>query len=433
MYLLYDSPMRIFYNTLLYLAFPFVLVRLLWRTRKLPANEKRRLERFGWPRPHIDTQQDIPPAETIWIHAVSAGETIAAVPLTKKLKEQRPDCRIVFTTTTQTGAERAEKLLGDTVHHTFLPYDFPCCVKRFLNRVKPHLLILVETELWPNILHYCAKRGIPVLLANARLSEQSARWYQWFAPITHSMLNSIHLIAAQTKTDADRFIALGAEPSKVQIAGSIKFDLSIPQEIVDQAKTLRKNWGDERPIWIAASTHPGEEKIILKTFKHIKQEIPQALLVLVPRHPERFDKVATLCEEAGFNLVRRSQDRPCQPDTDIFLGDSMGELLLFYAASDVAFVGGSLVPIGGHNILEPAALGVPTLTGPHMFHFEEITQRMLAAEAAEQIQDGKELANSVLVLLQDEGLRQQKGQRGINFVKENVGAVERHLNYIQEI
>ncbi len=409
---------RSIYTFLLYLLTPLVVVRLLWRGLRAPAYWRRWPERFGW----------IPQAGDgcLWVHAVSVGEVQAAVPLVKALRARYPEWRIVVTTMTPTGAERVQTALHQDVTHYYLPYDLPGAVRRFARRLRPRLLIIMETELWPNLIHYCHTQRIPVVLANGRLSERSAARYRYVKKLASEMLAMFSVVAAQTQQDARRFIALGAPSEIVRVTGNIKYDMKPPASLREQAEVLRRSWGVERAVWIAASTHEGEEQQILDAYAAVRRELPHALLVIVPRHPERFAKVSALCEKSGYSIVRRSEQRACDANTGIVIGDSMGELNLFYAASDVAFVGGSLVPTGGHNLIEPAEQGIPVITGPHTFNFAEITQQMCEAGAAVQVNTTRQLDEVVIEFLKDANLRYQIGQKARTLVEQNRGALD-HL------
>lgn len=418
--------LRIIYSGFFYLLLPFILIRLLIKSRNSQGYRKRWRERFGWFNgPAIKGG--------IWIHAVSVGETIAAVPLIKALQKQYPDKPLIITTMTPTGSERVTALFDNTVFHVYVPYDFPGAVKRFLRKVQPSLFVLMETELWPNCLHFCAKQGIPILLANARLSERSYRGYCRIAGYAATMMQQITFIGAQARPDADRFIALGAAADKVIVTGSMKFDLAIPADMVEQASALRHTLGLNRLIWIAASTHEGEEEQVLQALRKIRQRSLDSLLILVPRHPERFNKVAALCEKEGYTVSRRSQHQACPANTDIYLGDTMGELLLLYAVSDVAYIGGSLVPIGGHNMLEPAALGIPSVIGPCYFNFQTIVELMQTAGGLKSVQNSEELADTVITWLNDPIVRQQAGDSAKHMVDAHRGAVAAHLNLIKSL
>ena len=415
--------MRQLYNFLYYLALPILVIRLLIKSKKNPAYRQRILERFG-----LFTAPQLTP--TIWIHAVSVGETIAAAPLITQLKQHFPNTILVVTTQTPTGSAEVQRLLKDHVFHVYTPFDVAFAIKNFLKRCKPALAIIMETELWPNMLHYCHQQAIPIMLANARLSPRSLHSYQKIARTTQQMLANFSIIAAQTQVDTDRFIQLGADPKKIMITGSIKFDISLPEELNEQALLTRNAWGSNRPIFIAASTHEGEEQLILDAFSKILEKIPNTLLVLVPRHPQRFQEVSQLCQQRGFSIQQYSDNQNCEDHTQIFIGNTMGKLLVFYAASDVAFVGGSLVPTGGHNLIEAAVLGKPVLTGPHLFNFTQISQLLTAAGGAIIVNDRHALADQVITLLQDPSLRQQMGEKGKQVIDQNRGAITKHLEWI---
>ena len=414
--------MRLIYTTLLTLLVPLMLLRLLWRSRRAPAYRHRWTERFGWAKGL--------PQRPIWIHAVSVGEVQAIQPLVRQLQQHYPDRSILITTTTPTGAARVERLFSDEVAHCYMPFDLPWLVGPFLNRLQPRILIIIETEIWPNLLAACAERNIPTLLANARLSARSAKGYQRFAGLTAETLNSLTLIAAQGADSARRFTDLGASPNRVEEIGSIKFDVQLPASLREQAEALRRCWGMDRQVWVAASTHEGEDEQVLAAHKLIKQQIPDVLLILVPRHPERFDSVATLISSEGLKLVRRTQQASCDAECDVYLGDTMGELTMFLAATDIAFIGGSLVPHGGHNLLEPAALGVPVLFGPHMFNFAEISRLFIEHQAAVEVHSADELADTATGWFQKAEERSRVGENGLTLIEQNRGALERLLKII---
>ncbi|MFN7095946.1 MAG: lipid IV(A) 3-deoxy-D-manno-octulosonic acid transferase [Gammaproteobacteria bacterium] len=417
---------RIIYSLFFYLMLPFIIIRLLYKSRQSHGYRQRWRERFGWFQAPEKTGG-------IWIHAVSVGETIAAVPMIKALQQAYPYKQIIITSMTPTGSERVRALFHDSVFHVYVPYDFPGAVKRFLRKVKPSLLILMETELWPNCLHYCAKQKVPVILANARLSEQSYLGYRRIKRVAAKMLSEISLIGAQAEPDAQRFIKLGAAPDKVIVTGSMKFDIRIADSVQQHASELREALHPERPIWIAASTHENEEEHVLKAFQKIRQRVPDSLLILVPRHPERFPKVAELCRKQGYKVVCRSQHQFPNSHTDIYLGDTMGELLILYGASDIAFVGGSLVPIGGHNMLEPAALAIPSITGPNYFNFATIVSLLEEANGLRKIQNTDELADVVIDWFNDPSKRQQAGKNAKQVVEAHRGSMAAHLNMVEDI
>ena len=409
---------RTLYTLLLHLGLPLIALRLYLRGRRAPAYRQRIAERFAC---------RLPPFQPggIWVHAVSVGESIAAAPMVRALLERHPELPVTVTCMTPTGSERIRALFGDRVQHCYLPYDLPWAASRFLDRLQPRLAVIMETELWPNHIHACARRGIPTVLANARLSEKSARGYARFAGLTRPMLAEMSWIAAQTETEAERFRQLGARAECVSVTGSIKFDLSIDPELPARAQALRASWGAERrPVWIAASTHAGEDEIVLDAHRRLLAEQPDSLLILVPRHPERFDDVYSLCLREGFATVRRSSGQPVGEGAQVLLGDTMGELLFLYALADVAFVGGSLVPNGGHNLLEPAALGLPVLSGPHLLNFLEIAAQLREAGALQEVSGAESLARQLHCLLAGGEVRRQMGEAGMSVLYRNQGALE---------
>ncbi|MBJ9974837.1 lipid IV(A) 3-deoxy-D-manno-octulosonic acid transferase [Pseudomonas sp. S75] len=419
---------RTLYTLLFHLGLPLIALRLFLRGRKAPAYRQRIAERLAF---------GLPPMRQggLWVHAVSVGESIAAAPLVRALLQAYPDLPITLTCMTPTGSERIRALFADEprVQHCYLPYDLPWAAGRFLDHVRPRLGIIMETELWPNHIHQCARRGIPVALANARLSARSARGYARFARLTRPMLEAMSLIAVQTETEAERFRSLGARPTCVQVTGSIKFDLKIDSALLPHARQLRQQWGAcGRPVWIAASTHEGEDGLILEAHQRLLQVHGDALLILVPRHPERFEAVHTLCCER-FATVRRSTGAAVQGATQVLLGDTMGELLFLYALADIAFIGGSLVPTGGHNPLEPAALGLPLIMGPHVFNFLEISALLREAGALQQVDDAEGLAGAVrrLVELPQDGRRM--GEAGRAVMQANQGALGRLLEALARL
>lgn len=420
--------MRALYTVLLYLLTPFVLLRLLWRSRELRAYRERWDERFGFvPRP----------AETIavWVHAVSVGETLAALPLIRALVARHGKGRVWVTTTTPTGSERVQAALGADVRHSYAPYDLPDVVARFLARTQPQKIVVMETELWPNLLRAAAARNIPLTIANARLSPRSFRGYSRVAGFARSTLADVAHIAAQSEADAERFRALGAPAARVSVMGNIKFDQAIPDAQLALGAQLRVRCAG-RPTWIAASTHEGEDELLLAAHRELLRTQPDALLMLVPRHPQRFDAVAKLVESTGLRLQRRSALGALEAggpaiDAQVLLGDSMGEMFAYFAACDVAFVGGSLVPVGGHNVLEPAALGLPVLFGPHMHNFVQARDLLLDAQGGIQI-TAESLPESLRVLLRDEHRRRALGDAGRAVVAANRGALQRLLAALGE-
>ncbi|WP_439850438.1 lipid IV(A) 3-deoxy-D-manno-octulosonic acid transferase [Pseudomonas syringae] len=417
---------RTLYTVLFHLCLPLVALRLWLRARKAPAYRQRIGERFARGLPAMLHGG-------IWVHAVSVGESIAAAPMIRALLAQYPQLPITVTCMTPTGSERIKALFASEprIQHCYLPYDLPWAAGRFLDHVQPRLGIIMETELWPNHIHQCARRGIPVVLANARLSERSARGYARFARLTRPMLSAMAWFAVQTEAEAQRFRDLGARPECVTVTGSIKFDLSIDPQLLERAAQLREQWrAAQRPVWIAASTHAGEDESVLSAHRTLLTSHPDALLILVPRHPERFDSVHALCQQQGFATVRRSTAQPVTPDASVLLGDTMGELLFLYALADIAFVGGSLVPNGGHNLLEPAALARPILSGPHLFNFLEIAAKLRNAGALEEVSDATTLAAVVQRLIDQPELASGMAEAGLAVMKANQGALQRLLDGI---
>jgi 3-deoxy-D-manno-octulosonic-acid transferase len=409
---------RFIYSFLFYALIPLILARMAWRGRREPAYRKRWRERFACYRVAA------PSLGVIWFHAVSVGESEAAFPLIRALMRRFPGMPILVTTTTPTGSARVQAVLGDQVAHVYLPYDLPDAMGRFLDHFRPRLAVIMETEIWPNLFHASAARGIPLAIVNARLSERSARGYARLARFTRKTLADVRLVAAQTDADAGRFLEVGARGETVVVTGNIKYDLELPPDYFQQASALRESLFGKRQVWIAASTHEGEEALVLQAFARIRHHHPELLLVLVPRHPPRFDKVASLCLAEGFRLGRRSLGEVGK-NAEVFLVDTLGELRLFYAASDIAFVGGSLVPVGGHNVLEPALAGVPVLFGPHMFNFEEAGRRLIEAGGAVRVADCDELSRQVGDLLEDSGRGIRMGECGRVFVEAGRGALGR--------
>lgn len=413
--------MRTIYTILLYFFLPFILLRLLWRARKLPAYNLRFKERFGF--------YNLPHTPSIWVHAVSVGEVAAAIHLIKKLRDNYPEFPILVTTITATGAAHitAANIVGVT--HLYLPYDLPQAMQRFFKTSQPVIGIIFETELWPNMLHIAAQKKIPLCLLNARLSANSAKKYRYIASLTKNMLQSFEIIAAQFSIDAERFANLGAK--KVITAGSIKFDMQLPANLNEKIAQFKFAFKD-RFIWVAASTHEAEEKIILTCHQALLKIVPTALLILVPRHPERF---ATVYKTIAQNFVVTSYTHNglCTPATQIFLGDVMGELLLFYALAEVAFVGGSLAPIGGHNCIEPAALAKALIMGPYFFDCEGIVKLFLKNNAIEIVHNGAELQTALLQFKNNKALVNAKGERAFKTYSENQGVLTKQLAIVEKI
>ena len=415
---------RTLYQLLLWLALPVVPLRLWWRSRREPGYGQRIGERFGRPPVGI-------PTNGVWFHAVSAGETIAATPLIEALAAEFPALPFLVTTMTPTGSEQVIRRLGDKVAHCYAPYDFPFAVRAFFDAARPRLLILVETELWPNLIVEAHRRGVPVLLVNARLSERSARGYRRIGKLAKAVLGQLHLIGCQYPDHARRFQALGAEAGKVVTTGSVKFDIALPPEHdreVDKLRTAMRL--AERPIWIAASTHPGEEAIVLEAHRQVRERLPSAGLVLVPRHPVRSGDVLKMVADRGFSSARLSL--PPDEPVDVVVCDRMGVLQTLYSLSQVAFIGGSLVPRGGHNPIEAAICGQALLMGPSSFNFTEVAAAFAEAECLTRVGDAKALAEAVIKLLGDAPRRHQVGQRALEVVRSNSGALERTKTLLRE-
>jgi len=412
------------YNTLISALSPLIFGRLLLKGFQSPGYKHRWSERLG----HAPFRSE---RGTIWVHAVSVGEVQAAVPLIEQLRARHPDREILVTTTTPTGSQQLRDQLGDSVLHCYAPYDFPFAVSRFLHAARPAVAVIMETEIWPNIFRECSRRDIPLFLANARISPSSFRRYQLIRGFLTELLRDVTVLA-QSQADADRFLALGAQAKQTTVCGNMKFDIQLPRELVDRGNQLGDRLsGGKHLVWIGASTHQGEEEHLLRAHRVLTQHCPGAVLLLVPRHPERFEHIAGLCRRHGFSLHRRSQglfpEQPCS----VYLGDSMGELPLYYAASDIAFVGGSLVPTGGHNLLEPAALNRPILTGPHVFNFTQIRDLLLERQGLLQLSDPEQLDESLCRLALDPALRTEMGNRAREVVQENQGATQTILAQLE--
>ena len=417
--------MRVLYNLLIYLL--QIPVAAYWLARALLNRSYRdRLgQRFGIGYPQLD--------KCIWIHAVSVGEVQAAVPLIRAIGKRFPNHNMLISTVTPTGAARVAANFGNSVSHCYIPLEMPLAVDRFFESVNPELALIMETEIWPNLYRGCGLREIPLILVSARISPKSVDSYRKFLPLFRETLSHGIIIAAQSELDADRFRSLGASPVRTWVTGNIKFDIELPEDLVERGKEFRRdNFGD-RPVWIAASTHDQEEQAVLAAHRELLQKYPDLLLVLVPRHPERFATVGELIDKQGFSRVARTEDRPCDGDTNVFLGDTMGEVPLFYAASDIAFVGGSLVPIGGHNLLEPAALGLPLVSGPHVYNAQDISDMFIELGACHIVEGTMQLVAAVDELLTDPAAAAEQGGRGLEIVQRNRGALARLLTLLEPL
>ncbi len=418
--------MRIFYVILTYVLLP--LYALYWIVRGLGNRSywDRVGQRFGVGFPTL-------PEGSIWVHAVSVGEVQASAPLIRALQVRFPDRQILLTTVTPTGAARVRSLFGEEVCHCYIPFETPSAVNSFFRATQPALALIMETEIWPNLYRGCGLRKIPLVLVSARISPKSVKNYRRFLPLFRETLSHGILIAAQGEDDANRFLMLGASPERTWITGNIKFDIELPPDLGIRGAKLRHDLIGDRPVWIAASTHDGEEEQALDAHRIILQTMPDAVLILVPRHPERFSGVQSLLQKQNWKFVSRTSHKKLAATTEVLLGDTMGELPLFYAASDVAFVGGTLVPVGGHNLLEPGALGLPVITGPHLFNTQDIADLFADSGASQIVHNGNELAQAALPLLKDEDLAQAIGQKGKQIVESNKGALQRLLVLLEPL
>jgi 3-deoxy-D-manno-octulosonic-acid transferase len=413
------------YSIAAYMALPWVIFRLIWRGLRYPAYFGRWRERFGYTQPLTGKR-------VIWVHAVSVGEVKTSVGLVEELLVKYPRHQVMITTMTPTGSSQVTKIFGDRVAHSYVPYDLPHAVRRFLDRVHPEFAIIAETEFWPNIFRICDERDIPLLLVNVRVSQTSMKGYLRFPRFTREMLRRACVMGVQSQIDAQRLRNMGAPDRLVGVTGNLKFDVELPPQVEQSAAELRAQWGANRPIWIAASTHDGEERKVLAAFRKLRQAFPDMLLVVVPRHPERFASVARLCSRSGYSVALRSEHQgELGSGVDVLVGDTMGELQLFYAAADVAYIGGSLVARGGQNVLESAAVGVPVVFGPHMFNFEQISAMTLERGAGRQVHDVDELTEAVSQLFQQPGLRRAMGEAGRAMVAENRGALHDTVQLVQ--
>lgn len=417
---------RLTYSLLLYLLLPWTFLRLYLRGAKNPAYRKRWGERLGLANPAIQSP-------VIWIHAVSVGEVTAALPLIHAIQREYPGYQVAVTTTTLTGSQQVTKTLNDKVCQWYFPYDLNWSVSRFLDRLKPNLIIIMERELWPNLLHQASSRGIPLLLANARLPVRSAQRYGYVKCLIKPAIRCLSVIAAQSAGDAERFLQLGAKKNTLILTGNTKYDVFPTADYKMVAAAIRQAGDFDRPVWIAASTHKGEEEFMLQAHKRLLQQLPNALLILAPRHPERFAAVYQRCLVEDLQTVRRSLGSSPTSSTQVFLGDTMGELYALYELAKIAFVGGSLVRVGGHNILEPALLGKVVVFGPYMSNFAEISGQMLANQAAIQVPDASELALRLAALFADPITCAALGNNAKQMVLENRGAVARTCAIVRQL
>lgn len=407
---------------------PVLFGYFLWRSLREPDYRRGWAQRLGF-----ITRRE---AECIWLHVASVGETQAALPLIERLLSRYSHQQIVISSFTPTGAALVKARLGDRVQSVYLAVDTPFAVARFLQRLRPALGVIVETELWPNLLLSCRARGIPLVLASATLSEKSATAYRRFPGLTlmREAMQAFQVVAAQTEADARRFSALGVQEGKLEVSGNLKFDLNVAPQLEQEATALRKSWAvEQRPLWIAASTHEGEEQAAIACFKALQAKHPEQLLILVPRHPQRFDDVAQQLSAAGLNFSRRSEQQAVLAATQVLLVDTLGEMMLFYALADIAFVGGSLVPIGGHNLLEPAALAKPVITGPYCESQQQLCVLLEAQQALLRVENAADLAATIAALLADEEGCMAKGQAALAVVESNRGSVAKIEDAISRV
>ncbi len=417
--------MRYLYTVLLYVIQPFIWLKLWFRGRKAPAYRTRIQERYGF------SDQSFQ-ANGLWFHCVSVGETLAAVPLIKQIQQRHPNLPITITTMTPTGSDQVKKQFSNTVQHVLLPYDLPCAMSRLINKVQPQAVVIMETELWPNFLHTLQTKKIPVLLANGRLSARSAKGYGKVKGLMTPMLQSLSHLMAQYPEDAERYLQLGANTDSTEVCGNIKFDIQVTPEQRTKIATLKTSWQlNARPVWIAASTHEGEETEILKAHKQLLVAHPDLLLILVPRHPERFAPVARYIEDQHLQYLRRTQDCALPPTTQVLLGDTMGELMTLMGLANIAFVGGSLIERGGHNPLEPAAFSLPIIMGPHTFNFAVICQKLTTANGLITVHNAEQIAEHVQSWLIHPDIATQVGHCALNVLKANQGALEKQRNIIE--
>jgi len=418
--------LRYLYSLLFYILSPLAVLRLLWRSRKAPLYRQRIAERFGYFKgPEM--------IGGIWVHTVSVGEFLAALPFIERLLLEYPDKPIVVTTTTPTGSEQVRNKLGGRVFHVYAPYDMPCCVKRFLKKIKPKTAIFMETEIWPNTVYYSHKQDINTVIVNGRMSERSAKGYLRFGSLIRNTMVCFDRVIAQFENDGRRYVMMGLPESRLTVAGNMKFDAKIPPGVRVKGTELREALGTDRPVWIAASTREGEEALVLEAFAQIQKHVPNALLLLAPRHPDRCDEVAALLTAQSYPFARRSQNEACTHDCQVYLADTLGELSVFYAAADVVFVGGSLVPTGGHNFLEPLLLAKPVMTGPHLYNFAAVSELMCAEDALTIISSPGALAEAVIPLLQDQVKAIMEGERVLAITLKHQGSLERQFSIVSHL
>ena len=414
--------MRKIYTFVMCLLVPAMLLRLLWKSRRSPAYRQRIAERF--------VLRKLAQAD-VWIHAVSMGEVVAVTPLVERLIAN--NVRVLMTTMTPTGSQQIVSRFKSQVAHQYIPYDLPWCFRRFLNQVKPKIGIIMETELWPNMICEAYSAGVPMVLANARLSDKAYPKYHFFRWFFAPLLTKFTWIGTQSELDSQRYQVLGAPAEKVMMLGNLKFDLSYPQTNQNHLEEIKNAWGAQRPVWIAASTHEDEEAQLLSQLSRIQQAIPNIVFAIAPRRPERFQTVYALAQQQGWNTGLRSQIQTIQPENDVVILDTMGELLAWYRLSDYAFVGGSLITLGGHNVLEPIAMQVPVFCGPFMQNSKSVCDELVKHQALQMCASAEEIADNLIALHEHPTKRAQQIARASAVLHTNAGAVERYLENIEAV
>jgi len=416
---------RFFYNFLTYLL--LIPYACYWIIRGLGNRSyfDRLGQRFGLGFPKID--------RCIWIHAVSVGEVQASLPLIRVLQDRFPNRTLLVTTVTPTGAARVKAVFGDSVKHCYIPFEFPGAVNSFFNAVNPDAALIMETEIWPNLYRGCGVRQVALILVSARISPRSITGYRRLLPLIRETLSHGIIIAAQSQADADRFLSLGASAVRTWVTGNIKFDVELPPMVRQQGEEFRQEIIGDRPVWVAASTHEGEEVKVLEAHRTLLGQFKDLMLILIPRHPERFAEVRERVRKQGFGVVSRTEGRACPHSASVLLGDTMGEVPMFYAAGDVAFVGGSLIPVGGHNLLEPAAQALPVITGPYLFNAQDIADMFVEMKACRIVENADELATAIADLLTNPRKAAEMGQNGLDLLEKNKGALARLLVLLEPL
>lgn len=420
------SLSRFFYSLLITLLTPFFVVRLYLKGRQSPAYKQRIRERFAFL-----SVFDVP--ITVWVHAVSVGETIASKAVVEGLIDKYGAEHILMTTTTPTGADTVKRLFKGQIRHRYFPYDLPGVVHAYLKKVNPEVIVVIETEIWPNLWHVAKARNIPVMMVNARLSEKATRRYLKLKSLVAETVNKATCIACRNQNDVANFKRIGAKTEILRAVGDVKLDLVFDESLRESAKVLREQWGSHRVVLVAASTHQGEDEQVLDLYAGLVKDIANLLLIIVPRHPERFDNVSALVASRGLQVQRRSEGVAFKPATEVIVGDSMGEMMMWYAAADTVLMGGSLVPTGGHNPIEPIVAGSPVVSGVHVFNFAEAYKMFTSVDAAWVETQHSDVLQRLNLLLRDEGLRKRAVAQGQSYIEENRGAVAKNIQFIEQI